>query len=231
MKKNKKKNNKILIIILARKGSKRLKNKNLRLIGKKSLVENTILFAKRIKRKKDIIVSTDSIKIQKIAKKLKVLSPWIRPKNISNDKSSAEVSALHALKWYEKNIANVNNILLLQPTTPIRNLKLFNQAINTFERNSKIPLVSVNRYSRKIKNLILLKNNKANFLNKKENRENIYEINGSLFITTAKNLKKTKSFTQKKFTPFVMHNFSESIDIDHERDLKIANIFLKFKNV
>tara|TARA_X000000950_G_scaffold222527_1_gene268025 strand:- start:374 stop:1057 length:684 start_codon:yes stop_codon:yes gene_type:complete len=225
------KNKKSLIIILARKGSKRLKNKNLRLIGKKSLVENTILFAKRIKGKKDIIVSTDSIKIQRLAKKLKVLSPWLRPKNISHDKSSAETSAIHALKWYEKNIAFVNNILLLQPTTPIRNLKLINQAIEIFKRNSKFPLVSVNRYSKKIKNLILIKNNIAKFLNKKENRENIYEINGSIYITTAKNLKKTKSFTQKKFTPFVMHNFSESIDIDHKRDLKIANIFLKFKNV
>ena len=145
------KNKKSLIIILARKGSKRLKNKNLRLIGKKSLVENTILFAKRIKGKKDIIVSTDSIKIQRLAKKLKVLSPWLRPKNISHDKSSAETSAIHALKWYEKNIAFVNNILLLQPTTPIRNLKLINQAIEIFKRNSKFPLVSVNRYSKKIK--------------------------------------------------------------------------------
>tara|TARA_B100000029_G_scaffold516213_1_gene627690 strand:+ start:1848 stop:2528 length:681 start_codon:yes stop_codon:yes gene_type:complete len=225
------KNKKLLIIILARKGSKRLKNKNLRLIEKKSLVENTIQFAKKIKRKKDIIVSTDSAKIQKIAKRLNVLSPWIRPKKLSKDTSSSESSAIHALKWYEKNISWIDYVLLLQPTSPIRNLKTFNNAIRTFEKSPKYPLVSVSQYYKKIKNLIFIKKNIGNFLNRKKIQDKIYEINGSMYITTAKDLKKTKSFTQKKFRPFIMDNFSESIDIDNKRDLKIANIFLKFKNV
>lgn len=227
--KNKKKN--LLIIILARKGSKRLKNKNLRFIGKKTLIENTILFAKRIKRKKDIIVSTDSKKIQNIAKNLNVLSPWIRPKKYSHDKATSESSAIHALNWYEKNRELVENILLLQPTTPFRNLKLFNKAINIFEKNPKYPLVSVNKYNKKIRNLVLIKNNSAKFLKKNEKKENIYEINGSLYIISSKNLKKFKSFTQKKFTPFLLDKFCQCIDIDTKRDLNLANIFLKFKNV
>jgi CMP-N-acetylneuraminic acid synthetase len=227
----KNKNKNLLIIILARKGSKRLKNKNLRILGNKSLIKNTILFAKRIKRKKDIIVSTDSNKIQNIAKNLNVLSPWVRPKKFSHDKATSESSAIHALNWYEKNKEPVKNVLLLQPTTPIRNLKLFNQAISFFEKNSKYPLVSVNRYNKKIKNLVLIKNNFASFFKRNEKKENIYEINGSMYIISSKSLKRTKSFTQKKFTPFLLNRFSECIDIDNKRDLNIANIFLKYKNV
>ena len=62
----------ILFLIPARKGSKRLKNKNNLKINKKSLVERTIEFSKKISQKKDrILVSTDSIKIQKISLKKK----------------------------------------------------------------------------------------------------------------------------------------------------------------
>jgi len=53
---------KLLIIIPARKGSKRLKNKNVLKLGSKSLVEKTIIFAKKLVTKNQIILSSDSKK-------------------------------------------------------------------------------------------------------------------------------------------------------------------------
>ena len=62
----------MLFLITARKGSKRLKNKNVLKINKKSLIERTIEFSKKISQKNDkILVSTDCIKIQKISLKKK----------------------------------------------------------------------------------------------------------------------------------------------------------------
>ena len=87
------KNKKSLIIILARKGSKRLKNKNLRLIGKKSLVENTILFAKRIKGKKDIIIRN---------KKLSKLDNFII--NIGNENIKLTKIKKIFLSFFKKNL-------------------------------------------------------------------------------------------------------------------------------
>ena len=96
------KNLKILIVIPARKNSKRLPNKNLLKVNKKSLIQRTIDIAKQITDKENIIISTDSSKIQKIAKQNQINVPWLRPKKLSSDKASSENVVLHALNWYEK---------------------------------------------------------------------------------------------------------------------------------
>ena len=117
---------KILALILARKNSKRLKNKNVYKLGNKPLVTWTfnILKKKNIRRLfTDIIVSTDSNKIKKLSENYKFLSPWIRPKNLSGQFISSESSAINALKWYEKNIKKVDAIFLFQPKTPFRTQK------------------------------------------------------------------------------------------------------------
>ena len=92
------KKNKILAIILARGGSKRLKNKNIRLINSKPLIYWTIKAAKQSNLIDDIVVSTDSKKIALICKKLKVFVPFLRPKKFSGDKSSS----IEALQFIEK---------------------------------------------------------------------------------------------------------------------------------
>ena len=78
---------KILAVILARSGSKGLKNKNIKKLGNKPLVSWTIDEAKKSKKIDMIILSTDSIKIAKIGKKKKIQVPFLRPKNLSGDKS------------------------------------------------------------------------------------------------------------------------------------------------
>ena len=78
------KKRKILIIIPARGGSKRIKDKNIKTFGKKPLIEHTINYAnKNINLVNRVLVSTDSLKIQKISNKIeKKLSPFLRPKEI-----------------------------------------------------------------------------------------------------------------------------------------------------
>ena len=86
------KNLKILIVIPARKNSKRLPNKNLLKVNKKSLIQRTIDIAKQITDKENIIISTDSSKIQKIAKQNQINVPWLRPKNFLLTKPPLKMS-------------------------------------------------------------------------------------------------------------------------------------------
>ena len=75
---------KIVAFILARKGSTRLKKKNLQLIsGKTSLIKSTINFAKKLKYVDDIVLSSDDKKIYKFSFDKKILSPGIRPSYLS----------------------------------------------------------------------------------------------------------------------------------------------------
>ena len=129
------KKNKVLIIIPARGGSKRIKNKNIKFFVDKPLIEHTINYAhKNIDLVSRIIVSTDSLKIQKIANNFKKeLSPFLRPKNISNSDSSDHGFVKHALNWLksrEKFIPNI--IIILRPTSPLRNKDLLKKMLNQF---------------------------------------------------------------------------------------------------
>ena len=79
-------NNKLLkVLIPARGGSKGLKNKNIRMLGSKPIIQYTIEEANNIFDVKDIFVSTDSSEIKEVAEKLEILVPKLRPKSMSDD--------------------------------------------------------------------------------------------------------------------------------------------------
>ena len=92
----------ILAVIQARSGSKGIKNKNIYKINGHPLIAYSIYAAKKCSLITDVIVSTDSIRYAKIAKKYGALVPFIRPKNISGDKTLSVTSLYYAVKKSEK---------------------------------------------------------------------------------------------------------------------------------
>ena len=93
----------ILFLIPARKGSKGLKNKNMRLLGEKPLILYSIDFAKKISTNSDFIcISTNDESIIELCEKNKISVPFFRPNNISNDDSSSYDVINHAVSYYEK---------------------------------------------------------------------------------------------------------------------------------
>ena len=141
---------KILAIVLARGGSKRLKNKNVKRLKNKPLINWTIDIAQKSKKFCDIIVSSDSEKILKISKSSnKKILTLKRPKKLANDSSTSEIAILHALKWYEKKFTKINYIVLLQPTSPFRSLNTINKGLDII-RNPKInAVIAVNKLKSK----------------------------------------------------------------------------------
>ena len=81
------KDKKIIAVIPVRKNSQDIKNKNLIKIGKYSLLERTILIAKKSKFIDDVIVSTDCKKMFQISKKYKVNQKNLRPKKLATSKA------------------------------------------------------------------------------------------------------------------------------------------------
>jgi CMP-N-acetylneuraminic acid synthetase len=195
---------KILALVLARKGSSRLRNKNLLKLKGKPLIQWTLdkLNKKNIKKLfVDVLVSTDSTKIQNMAKKYQFLCPWLRPKKLSGRLSTSEASALHAINWYEKNIQKINGLFLFQPTSPFRSQKKIIAAVKLF-KNQKKQVVSV--------------------CSKKTYKFNINDINGSLYLTPVVVLKKFKTFKKKNFIKIKINKVSENLDIDTLADMRIA---------
>ena len=91
-----------IVIIPARSGSKRIKNKNIKFFQKKPIISIVIKKLKKTKFFRNIYVSTDSIRIKKISEKSGAIVPFIRSKKLSNDKISSREVIIDMIKFLEK---------------------------------------------------------------------------------------------------------------------------------
>ncbi len=219
---------KYLAIIPSRKGSKRVKNKNLQKINGQSLIDRTVKEALKCKSISSICISTDIKKATNFSKKKLLIIQ--RPKKLCNDVSKTEEAILHCIKFY-KNIINkeFENIILLQTTSPFRTSIDINNAIKNYERNRADSLFS----GVKTKQFIWKKNKyfySSNFNYKKrqrtQNMSHDYIENGAIFIF------KTKKFLKYKNRLFGKISFSEmnlinSFEIDDMNDLKLGKEIAK----
>lgn len=114
-------------VIPARGGSKRVPGKNIKKLYGKPLIYWSILAAKKSKYLDDFVVSTEDIEIARIAKRYgtKVLE---RPVELARDDISVFPVLKHALEHIE-----AKNVVLLQPTSPIRVNGIIDKCIRTFK--------------------------------------------------------------------------------------------------
>mgnify|MGYP001380657979 FL=1 len=212
----------IIGVILARKGSKRLKNKNLRKFYKdKNLINSTIIFSKKLKFLKKTILSSDDLRIIRVCKKEGILSPGLRPKSLSGDKTKSETVAKYAVKWYEKKFGKVDGILLLQPTTPFRNLNKFKEAYKLFLKKT-IDVIGVSEIYKNPSNFFFF-NKKVEKLKYKKSKK-MFLIDGSMFLINRKTLFNSNTFVPDNFCPMINKKIKFSINVDYLHDLKLATL-------
>jgi len=123
--------NRLLAVIPARGGSKGLPGKNIRPFGGIPLVAHTIMFAKMCPEITRCVVSTDSPEFAQVAKEHGGDVPFLRPAELAQDETSVLPVLQHALKFVEEDgDAPYDLILLLDPTSPAREPKDINGALN-----------------------------------------------------------------------------------------------------
>ena len=109
-----------LCIILARGGSKGLKNKNIKNFFGKPLIHYTIKPIIESGMFNKVIVSTDSEKIKRASLKSGAEVPFLRPAKLSNDNASYKDALRHSLDWVKSNYGVYENVLYAYPTNPLR---------------------------------------------------------------------------------------------------------------
>lgn len=130
--------NEAWVVIPARGGSKGIPKKNLIGLNSHPLIAYTIIAALESRIIKRVIVSTDSEEILTISEKYGAEIPFIRPPEISGDKSGDLDFVLHFFKWFEDNEGALPKYLInLRPTTPLRDPLVIDQAINSLITNNK----------------------------------------------------------------------------------------------
>ncbi len=129
--------NQTIALIPARSGSKGLPHKNIKLLGNHPLIAWSIIAASKANDIDRVIVSTDSEEYATIAKKYGADVPFLRPAEISGDRSTDYDFIIHALNWLRDFDEEPDLIVHLRPTTPFRNPFLIDKAINIFRKNNK----------------------------------------------------------------------------------------------
>ena len=212
-------------IILARGGSKEIKLKNLILIKNKPLIYWIIKDCLRSKLLDSIWVSSDNEKILKYSKKLGV-NIIKRPKKYAADSSSSESVWLHAIKFLENRNLIFDNIVGLQPTSPLKDKKDIDNACKLFLKNEYDSLLS----AQKIKDYFVWKKSGkkiyANYnFKKRPRRQNIEDKfleNGSFYIFNKKKFLKFKNRLFGKIGVYIMKKMN-SFQIDDYEDIKLIN--------
>ena len=118
-----------ICLIPARKGSKRIKDKNIKLFNGKPLISYTIEVIKKTKIFDKIIVSTDCDKIAKIARFYGAETPFRRPSYLSNSKATDIDVLKHFISFLKKNKISTNYICYAYATNPLLKISTI---VNTF---------------------------------------------------------------------------------------------------
>jgi CMP-N,N'-diacetyllegionaminic acid synthase len=219
----------ILALIAARGGSKRLPGKNIRLLGGKPLIVWSIDVAKILPQICDILVSTDDTAIAEVCIEAGAYVPWLRPAELATDTASTVDVALHALDWYEAEKGPVDGILLLQPTSPFRTKSTIALGIELFSKHRCQSVIGVSpTHANPMWMLKMDGDFLAPFIQKhgldirSQDLPPAYEVNGSFYLISPGELRANHSFFGSKTLPLLIESSQETLDIDTEWDFKIA---------
>lgn len=192
----------ITAIITARGGSKRLPDKNLRLLNGIPLVAHTIMAALKSPSIERCFVTTDSERIKLISRKYgsEVLD---RPPEFAQDKTSSEDTVRHSLSalGYKPEY-----FILLQPTSPLRTSKHIEECLKALFDSRCECAVSV----------------------KESDGGNNYIENGAIYIMKTDLFLERNSFYVSPLIPYPMSD-EDSVDIDTIEDFERAEKILKMK--
>ena len=227
----------ILGLIIARSGSKGLPNKNILKLGKKSLIEISADVALKSKLINKIIFSTDDILYANLVKKKGVDVPFIRPKNLADNKASSWDVARHAIKWLDTyHNWKTDIIVLLQPTTPLRKVYHIDSVIKKILKEKYLAAMTIRKVDYPVEWMFKISNKKIAPLIKKSKKikrrqdsKIVYQPAGTAYAALVERLKLVDPMKYSKLG-YVIVPYEESINIDNPQDFEIAKNYWKIKD-
>lgn len=231
-------NRKILFLITARKGSKGLPEKNIKVLESKPLIQYTYDFAASVQGPEDeICISTNDEKIIQYFEDQKVKFHFKRPSELATSHSTSDSVVEHALNFFERQGTNFDYVMLLQPTSPFREKNDFENIIKLMNQETDM-VVSVkeckdspyfNQFKEdESKHLVPIV--KTPTITRRQDVPKIYAYNGAFYFFKTTSFKKEMKMSFDRIKKYVMPTW-RSIDIDTPEDWELAlhyiNRFIK----
>lgn len=223
-------NKTVLAIIPARGGSKGVPRKNIREVAGKPLIAWTIESARKSKYIDRLILSSDDAEIIAVAREWGCDVPFVRPAELSQDDTPGIEPVIHAIKA----LPGYDYVVLLQPTSPLRTVENIDKSIEICLGKHATACVSVTEPDKspfwmftvdadgKMRKLLESETSIAC----RQDLPPVYALNGAVYVADSRTIVETHTFVTETTVPYIMSK-NNSIDIDTEEDLIVAEVFLK----
>lgn len=225
---------KVLAVVPARGGSKGLPGKNIKPLLDKPLIAWSIEQGLSCRYVDEVIVSTDDEKIAEIARQYGGIVPFIRPANLAKDTTPTADVLLHLIEEMEKRGQIYDYLLLLEPTSPLREVSdldaAFMRLINTHNASSIVGVSAVESQHPEF----CVKINEEGFIQSKndfkvmrrQEIDELYFYEGSLYLSKMETFKVKRNFYHEGTLAYVMPKW-KSYEIDDIVDFIITEAILK----
>jgi len=229
-----------LAIVPARGGSKGLVSKNIKKLCDKPLIAWSIEAGLKSKYIDEVVVSTDYQNIADIAKKYRANVPFLRPDYLSSDTATSFDAVEHAVDFYRDRLnKKFDYIVLLEPTSPLREDSDINLAIEKLLNSNADSIVGISKTEDQ-NPAFLIKQNKNGYISGYENKnmkvlrrqdiEDVYFFEGTIYISKTDVLLNKKTFYHDNTIGYEVPKY-KSLEIDDIYDFIMVEAIMKYKGV
>ena len=220
-----------LYLIPARGGSVGIPRKNIKPLAGKPLIHYTIELARAFAPDPDICVSTDDAEIRDVARQTGLPIPFMRPASLSGNQAGMRGVMLHALDYYAAQGIHYEQVVLLQPTSPLRRTCHLKTALSLWHHELDM-VVSVQQ-SKSNPYFNLYEENPDGYLERSKvadfpSRQQcppVYAYNGAIYIIRAASIRQHAMYDFRFIRKYVM-DAESSLDIDTPLDWELAEILI-----
>lgn len=232
------KGKRVLALVPARGGSKGIPGKNIRPLAGKPLIAWSIEHGLESRYIDRVVVSTDDVRIARIAKKHGADVPFLRPARLATDKAATMDVVLHALKTLQGAGDEYDFLVLLEPTSPLREAADLDRAIERLINNRRgaESIVGVSQvlaahpcFDVSIDRKGFIKPYVGGRTVKVIRRQDLMELyffEGSLYIATVASLLRRKAFYHEKTLPYIVPKW-KSPEVDDITDWVCIEAIMK----
>lgn len=225
----------VLAIVPARGGSKGIKDKNIVNLRGKPLIAYTLDAARNSGVIMDLVVSTDSEDIASCVESLGVSVPNLRPSHLATDTAGTAEVIAYELETFERETGRkVDELILLQPTAPLRTGSDIRVAYETFRQSKADSLISCCNAAHVHPRYLYVQ--KDGFLEpwldtgpqivRRQDMEKLYLRNGAIYIVESEYFKRTGRLVAERPALYLMP-VERSVNIDTDYDLRLAEFLLE----
>ncbi len=228
------KEKRILGLIPARGGSKRLPGKNIRQLLGKPMIAWTIEQALKSTLVDKVVVSTDDEAIAQVSRQFGARVPFIRPKELALDNALSVDVAIHALDFLRKHGEQYDYLALLEPTSPLRKPGDIDEGIVKLidhpEADNLISLGAIHlehpSLVKKLQGNLVFPYTDMPQIDQSRETGKAYFPYGVIYLSKVESLYKRRNFYAGETLPLFIERW-QNYEVDDEIDLFIIEIIMQ----